>query len=248
VESHNPFDNWLGNLVGKSSASASPDPQMQMDVPVAPPPTPSVPSIAQTSLPPGLFAISNPDHALSGEGSGLLSPLAILSNTSKETTSGNTDKQREQKKVKAQRAASPKTKGKDKTGASFPAGPVPTADGKIAILKRDRELPLTPPSAAQVGLEESLKKVIASHFKSQEKIIVAEIQRAVRQEIKQVVLPELSQAVNTTVEQSVVRPLQASMEKFVKNAEDVKAKTLIQAVSSGVEEPLKEAFTEVSLL
>lgn len=248
VESHNPFDNWLGNLAGKTSASATPEPQRQMDVPVAPPPTPSVSSVAQTTLPPGLFSIPNPKDALSGEGSGLLSPMAILSNTNNETAPGNTDKQREQKKVKAQRAASPKTKGKDKAGASFPAGPVPSADGKIAILKRDREPPLAPPPATQVGLEESLKKVITSYFKLQEKIIVAEIQRAVRQEIKQVVLPELSKAVSTTVEQSVVRPLQVSMEKFVKNAENVKANTIIQAVSSGVEEPLKEAFTEVGLV
>ena len=248
VQPHNPYDNWLGNLAAKAHVATTPEPPRPVDVPVAPPPTASAANIAQPVLPPGLFAIPSPADSFSGEGSGLLSPMAILSCSGNEIAPGNGDRQRDDKKVKAQRGVSPKTKGKDKNGASFPAGPVPSADGKIAILKRDREPPLAPPTSTSADLEESLKKAIASHFKAQEKIIVAEIQRAVRQEIKQVVLPELSKVVNATVEQSVVRPLQSSMEKFVKRAEDTKASKIIQAISSGVEEPLKEAFTEVSVL
>ena len=257
VERHNPFENWLGNLASRAAGSATPQPKKPGDIPVAPPPTPSAVNIAQTTLPPGLFAIPTPADSISGEGSGLLSPLAILSSSGNDSARGNGERQREDKKVKPQRAASPKVKGKDRNGSTFPAGPVPAADGKIAILKRDRELPLVPLTsspalvpltASPAGLEESLRKAIASHFKAQEKIIVAEVQRAVRQEIKQVVLPELSKAVNTTVEQSVVRPLQSSMEKFVKSAESTKADKIIQAVSSGVEDPLKEAFTEVGVL
>lgn len=250
----NPFANWLGSLAAKAPVSALPEPQRVVNAPIPPPPTAP---IAKLSLPPGLFPPAQVAmESNSVEISGLLSPMEILSSNSQDLATGNGQKQQQgHKKPKTQRAASPKAKAKDKKGPDFPVGPVPSADGKISILKRDQESLASQPSAPTVetsapllsGLEESLKKIIASHFKSQEKVFVAEIQRAVRQEMTQTVLPELSKVVNATVEQSVVRPLQASLEKFSKKAPEVKPNEIIQAVTSGIEEPLKEAFTEVSV-
>ena len=256
---NNPFANWLGNLATKPSVEVPPEPQRSAIVPL-PSPVPVAP-VAPRAPPPGLFAPVPPIvESVSREGSGLLSPMEILSSSSqdaRDTTSGNGHKQQQavkkNKSPRVQRGASPKAKGRDKKTANFPPGPVPvpSADGKIAILKRGQEIPVALPvetsAAVPAGLEESLKKAIASQFKAQEKIIVAEIQRVVRQEIKQTILPELSKTVTTTVEQAVVRPLQSSMEKFVNKAPDVKTTRIIEAVTSGVEEPLKEVFTDVSV-
>lgn len=90
-----------------------------------------------------------------------------------------------------------------------------------------------------------MRKMLTTHFKNQEKVLANEIQRAVRSEIKQTVLPELSKTVAQTVEQSVVKPLQSSMDKFATKVPAIKTEKVAEAVTKGVEEPLKEAFTEV---
>jgi hypothetical protein len=255
----NPFTNWLGNLAAKAPAGTPPEPQQSMS-PVPPPVPPSTPAtgVILSVAPPSLMAAVtlSGSESSSRQGSGLLSPMEILSG-------GSNDMEAEPPKQKSksprrQRGRSPKPqkrKDNDKRNTTnFPPGPTPSADGKIVILKRDDiPPPPVPPSpvhssssAIPSNLEDIMKRAIASHFKAQEKVIAAEVQRAVRSEIKQTVLPELSKNVNITVEQSVVRPLQASMEKFITKAPAVKTDKIVEAVTTGVEAPLKEAFTEVS--
>lgn len=261
----NPFANWLGAIAAKNPVDVGPPPEPKALPPPAPPSTPATGVVV--NAPPGLLSavlspLDGPGGVGSRSGSGLLSPLEILSSS---TTNDNTpqpeEKQVNKKNTKSprrqrspnRRGNSPNRKGNQKKNTpNFPSGPVPSADGKIAILKRETE-PATPVAttsaavAAPVSgnLEESMRKMLTTHFKNQEKVLVNEIQRAVRAEIKQTVLPELSKTVAQTVEQSVVKPLQLSMDKFASKVPTIKTDKVVEAVTSGVEEPLKEVFTEV---
>lgn len=257
----NPFANWLGAIAAKNPSDVGPPPKPKSLPPPAPPSTPSTGVVV--NAPPGLLAaVPSPlDGTGSRSGSGLLSPLEILSGGS--TTNDSTPQPAEKqanitKKSKSPRRRSPNRRGNSpsrkgnqkKNTPNFPAGPVPSADGKIVILKRETESSVAPAATAAAApipanIEESMRKMLTTHFKNQEKVLANEIQRAVRSEIKQTVLPELSKTVAQTVEQSVVKPLQSSMDKFATKVPAIKTEKVAEAVTKGVEEPLKEAFTEV---
>lgn len=225
-------------------------------------------------------------------GSAFLSPIELLSSS---TSGTNLDKaagalpklsetvnlieiqqQQQQQKNKTQKKKSPRSrspipKGKKnnksgKNNNNMPSMPVPSADGKIAILKRDGAAPQlpsapipdrqsppsldnaalgVPPIVARGDMEDVLKRIIAAQFKKHEQIVSTEIQRAVRSEVQNTVLPTLSKTIAQTMEQSVVKPLQLAFKQSSKESTKVRTAEVIEAVSGSVEEPLKDAFSQV---
>jgi len=124
---------------------------------------------------------------------------------------------------------------------------------KIAILKRGEESPaieaaspaVPSMSGAPFDLEEVLKRTLAAHFKRQETFISAEVQKAVKSEIQTTVVPTLSKMMTQTMEQTVVKPVKAALDKNEKERTKVQADVIVNAVSTSVEEPLKNAFQMV---
>eukprot|EP00521_Asterionellopsis_glacialis_P011671 CAMPEP_0195307784 /NCGR_PEP_ID=MMETSP0707-20130614/37892_1 /TAXON_ID=33640 /ORGANISM="Asterionellopsis glacialis, Strain CCMP134" /LENGTH=778 /DNA_ID=CAMNT_0040372037 /DNA_START=234 /DNA_END=2570 /DNA_ORIENTATION=+ len=189
----------------------------------------------------------------------------------KEDTKKNT------KKKTSPRSRSPKPKkGKQSNGGggggntknNIPPMPIPSADGKIAILKRDTgaipapsvvapsssstaSMPV-PTAATTTGgggmsasdMELVLGKALHVHFKKYESTMRDEIQRSVRSEVQNTVIPTLSKTIAQTMEQSVVKPLQASMKTYGKESTKVRTEEVVEAVSASVEQPLQAAFQE----
>mmetsp|Transcript_6212 Transcript_6212/g.9134 ORF Transcript_6212/g.9134 Transcript_6212/m.9134 type:complete len:957 (-) Transcript_6212:56-2926(-) len=247
---NNPFTNWLGAIAAKSTTSNAHKSDTDPNAP--PPAPPSTPAIgAATSVPPGLFTELPPIPGMStnGDGSGLLSPLELLSSNSKlgveeqspENPLDSTLRKKNNKSPKG-RGASPKPKGKDKKGTNFPPGPVPSADGKIAILKREN---VAPPenSSITVSSHDALPGFHDSND-SFKKDISTEIERAVRSEMKQTILPELNKKITTTVEQCMMKSMQSAIDRFTNKNANTQTERIISAVTSSIEDPLKEAFTD----
>jgi len=269
VEGENPFANWLGAIAAKSTPASTPSDVQEstiVDPPLPPPAPPSALAIGVTTTVPGglLTAIPPLPGMSTHERPGLLSPMEILSsNNNVESCENPSTQQQQEKAADAQgrrknksprrRGQSPKGKGRDKKAPTFPPGPVPSANGKIAILKRENppSSPTTVPVPLPVhsspdftSIEESLTKVVNSHFKNQEKLIVAEIQRAVKSEIKQTVMPELNKKVTTAIEQSTTKSLQSSIDRFTTKNANTQTERIVNAVTGSIEEPLKEAFID----
>mmetsp|Transcript_8163 Transcript_8163/g.11766 ORF Transcript_8163/g.11766 Transcript_8163/m.11766 type:complete len:1036 (+) Transcript_8163:185-3292(+) len=186
--------------------------------------------------------------------------------------SNKDEKKKNTKKTKAAaRSKSPKPKkgtAKQSNGSGVgtkgPTMPIPSADGKIAILKRDAGVatPLgTPASAATTSLsagtttttstgisasdmEYMLGKALNVHFKKYESTMRDEIQRSVRSEVQNTVIPTLSKTIAQTMEQSVVKPLQTSMKQYAKESTKVRTEEVVDAISNSVEQPLQSAFQE----
>jgi hypothetical protein len=143
-----------------------------------------------------------------------------------------------------------KANGRRKTPSkSRSKSPKPSANVKIAILKRDDAPPAPETAAASLAvpsdLEDLLKKTLSAHFKRQESFIADQVQMAVKQEIHTSVVPTLSKMMTQTMEQAVVKPVKAALDKNGKERTKVQTDVIVNAVSSTVEEPLTRAFNEV---
>jgi len=275
VEGDNPFENWLGAIAAKSTPVSTPSDLQEstiVDSPLPPVP-PSTHAIgATTNAPPGLLAAIPPLSGMAThEKSGLLSPMEILSSNNNnnfelcENTSTHQQHQEEKttdgqgrrkNKSPRRRGQSPRGKGRERKAPTFPPCPVPSADGKIAILKRENPpsspttLPISLPvhsSPDFTNIEELLTKIVNSHLKNQEKLLAVEIQRTVKSEIKQAVLPELNKKIIMAIEQSVPKSVQSSIDHFTAKNANMQMERIVNAVTVSIEEPLKEAFIDVSI-
>jgi outer membrane murein-binding lipoprotein Lpp len=103
---------------------------------------------------------------------------------------------------------------------------------------------MTTSTSLPVDWEDSLKKIISAEFNSHVKNVADEVQRRMKSEITDSLLPEIVRTVTKTMEQSVVKPLQASMDKALKQSGEAHTDAIMAAISGSVEQPLNEAFTE----
>ena len=158
----------------------------------------------------------------------------------------------EAKKKKPEKSSAAKANGGKKPTPSA----TPSQQPKIAILKRDKDSAAvetatssaSAPLASPSDLEEVLKKTLATHFKKQENFILDQVLKAVKSETQTTVVPTLSKLMTQTMEQAVVKPVKAALDKNAKERTKMQTDVIVNAVSSSVEEPLKEAFQEVRVL
>ena len=150
-------------------------------------------------------------------------------------------------KKKKGSSASKANGGKKQT----PPRPSQQQQPKIAILKRGEEPQATPVSSPQAvagvspGLEQVLNKALSAHFKRQETFISEQVQKAVKSEMQTSVVPTLSKMITQSMEQAVVKPVKAALDKNAKDRTKVQSDVIVNAVSTSVEEPLKNAFQMV---
>jgi hypothetical protein len=251
VGNDNPFANWLGNLAINPTMSEVQIPVKSTSSKVPALPLQAQEPVNQYSVPPGLFSEPTANsRSRSLESPNLLSPSEIFSSNKTEEPLVKHQKDATSKKMESQRNLSPpKAKLNQKKKVNSYPIPIPMADGKIAVLKKDTENQGATAVQSDISrvadLEDVVKKALVAHFRAQEKVMIAEIQRTVKQEVKQSMLPELNKVICNTVEQSTVRPLLSSIETLLQKAPDVNSSQIADAVLKGVETPLNEAFTEV---
>lgn len=132
--------------------------------------------------------------------------------------------------------------------------PIPSKDGKIAILKREDTAPkktnteikqnMSVPvsGVTKEDVEEIIRKAISNHFQKQENVITAEIQKAVRYEVQSGLVPTLNKTVSQTLDQTVTKTMKSSVTKSVKEATKINADELATEIAAKLKDPLVESF------
>ena len=134
--------------------------------------------------------------------------------------------------------------------------PIPSKDGKIAILKREDivgkkasiDKPATTGSASSsVGVtkeevEEIVRRAVSSHFQKQENVITAEIQKAVRYEVQSGLVPTLNKTVAQTLDQTISKTMKSTVTKSVKESTKINTNELATEIASNLKDPLVDGF------
>ena len=258
------FANWLGNLAGVSAqdntskeddkeeipAPLAPeeiiDSNIKSDVDLANVPLPDLSDVEEENAP---VEKSKPEKRF-------LSPFEMLASAMKGT--------KEADKVPSSNIppAAPKTEKKEskkkssqKSKNTQPA-PIPTKDGKIAILKREevaakkidttiKEEVDTSTSVSSVTrgeIDDIIRKALSGHIQRQESVISAEIQKAVRYEVQSGLVPTLNKTVSQTLDQTVSKNMKSTVTKSVKESSKINTDELAVEIAAKLKEPLIESF------
>ncbi len=277
------FANWLGNLAGISADKKGkkevevvpPTPQVTPHV------TPSVPvkmtlDLSDVPLPtipdesiveePLTTDFSNVEKAKPTQR--YLSPIDML------LAATNNDSSKGEKGSEAKAASTPiQENDEPKNSSSAPKSdkkevkkkssqksknvqpvPIPSKDGKIAILKREDTAPkkadveikqstsVPASGVTKDDVEEIIRKAISNHFQKQENVITAEIQKAVRYEVQSGLVPTLNKTVSQTLDQTVTKTMKSSLTKSVKESTKINADELATEIAAKLKDPLVESF------
>lgn len=243
----NSFSNWLGNLANSNKSSdISSAPNSSNSLP-APPglevlskvPLPEAP-MDLSSLPLPDAPVLEPEVESAPNVGSFLSPMEMLGNKSEKTKDSRGNKT-------PVRPAKNSDKQSHKAKQKQPV-PIPSKDGKIAILKRDdntvkksvEEETKVSVSASPVSKEEVegiMKRALSAHLSKQESFITAEIQKAVRYEVQ-----SLNKTITQTVEQTLNKSFKTSLAKNVKDSLKVNTADLATSITSQISEPVVGAF------
>jgi hypothetical protein len=143
--------------------------------------------------------------------------------------------------------------------------PIPSKDGKIAILKREDIVPkkastdakpstaVTASTAPSIPIstiggvtkeevEEIVRKAVSGHFQKQENVITAEIQKAVRYEVQSGLVPTLNKTVAQTLDQTISKTLKSTVAKSVKESTKINTSELATEIASKLQDPLVDSF------
>ncbi len=197
-----------------------------------------------------------------------LSPIEILASAAKKETKKVSTPPRNDIGIngKGQQPKSDKKESKRKSSQkskSTQPVPIPSKDGKIAILKREDVAPkkvtaekpsvIVPSSVLDVAststvgvtkeeVEDIVRRAVSGHFQKQENIITAEIQKAVRYEVQSGLVPTLNKTVAQTLEQTISKTMKSTVSKSVKEATKINTNELATELASKLKDPLVDSF------
>jgi enhancer of mRNA-decapping protein 4 len=182
-----------------------------------------------------------------------LSPMEMIEAINKEAVQAPVVEKKPQfTSVKAEKKES-KKKSTQKAKNTQPV-PIPTKDGKIAILKREdagkptiQEKPPTVATSSSDGVtkeevEDIVRKAISGHFQRQENVITAEIQKAVRYEVQSGLVPTLNKTVSQTLDQTISKTMKSAVSKSVKESTKINTDELATDIASKLKDPLVDSF------